>query len=127
MPSRSSGSARLAEQKLGEQRLVVIANPTAGVSAGRVDRLRLVERAVRELERHGLEVDVQTDEDPASVSDRAEQAVRDGYRRVIAAGGDGTVNAVVNGMMRCARGNPLQLREVALGVLPIGTGNVFAF
>lgn len=41
----------------------------------------------------------------------------EGYRRIVAAGGDGTINAVVNGIAG---------RNVALGLLPIGTMNVFA-
>lgn len=48
----------------------------------------------------------------------AEQAVHDGYGVVIAAGGDGTINEVVNGIA----GWP-----VTLGILPTGTMNVFAY
>jgi len=45
------------------------------------------------------------------------QAVAEGYELIVAAGGDGTVNEVVNGIGRSG---------VALGVLPLGTANVFA-
>jgi YegS/Rv2252/BmrU family lipid kinase len=47
----------------------------------------------------------------------ARHAAIEGYRRIVAAGGDGTINAVVNGIAG---------RNVALGLLPIGTMNVFA-
>jgi diacylglycerol kinase (ATP) len=47
----------------------------------------------------------------------ARRAVREGFRRIVAAGGDGTVNEVVNGMAGS---------EATLGLLPIGTMNVFA-
>ena len=47
----------------------------------------------------------------------AEQAVKDGCKLIVAAGGDGTVNDVVNGIAGS---------EVTLGVLPVGTMNVFA-
>ena len=47
----------------------------------------------------------------------AAEAVRDGAEVIIAAGGDGTLNEVVNGI-----GNA----PVRLGILPVGTMNVFA-
>ena len=49
--------------------------------------------------------------------DIAAEAVREGFEVVIAAGGDGTLNEVVNGI----GGSP-----VRLGILPVGTMNVFA-
>ena len=49
-----------------------------------------------------------------------------GHRIIVAAGGDGTVNEAVNGLMRhnLALADPSQ--HAALGVLPAGTMNVFA-
>jgi len=52
----------------------------------------------------------------------AAQAVRDGFGVIIAAGGDGTLNEVVNGIAEAPGG----LGCAALGVLPLGTVNVFA-
>lgn len=50
----------------------------------------------------------------------AERAARGGARLVVAAGGDGTVNSVVNGLMEVQGPRPV------LGVLPLGTGNDLA-
>ena len=47
----------------------------------------------------------------------AVQAVGDGYRAIVAAGGDGTINEVING---------IGTSGMSLGVLPLGTVNVFA-
>lgn len=50
-------------------------------------------------------------------------AVDEGYTTIIAAGGDGTINEVVNGIARAyEQGKP----KVTLGILPVGTMNVFA-
>jgi YegS/Rv2252/BmrU family lipid kinase len=48
------------------------------------------------------------------------RAVEEGFTTIVAAGGDGTINGVVNGIIS-AGGS-----EVTLGVLPVGTMNVFA-
>ena len=47
----------------------------------------------------------------------ARRAATDGYETIVAAGGDGTVNEVVNGIAES---------KAVLGLLPIGTMNVFA-
>ncbi len=52
----------------------------------------------------------------------AAQAVREGFDTIIAAGGDGTANEVVNGMADVPHG----LASVRLGLIPLGTVNVFA-
>jgi len=47
----------------------------------------------------------------------ARKAVADGFERIVAAGGDGTIHEVANGLAGS---------EATLGLLPIGTMNVFA-
>jgi len=61
-------------------------------------------------------------EGPGHAEDLAEQAVEDGFEVLVAAGGDGTVHEVVNGMVRHSDG----LDRIKLGVLPLGTVNVLA-
>jgi diacylglycerol kinase (ATP) len=52
----------------------------------------------------------------------AAEAVREGYETIIAAGGDGTLNEALNGVADVPGG----LAKTRLGVLPLGTVNVFA-
>ncbi len=52
----------------------------------------------------------------------AAQAVREGFATIVAAGGDGTANEVVNGIADVPQG----LASVRLGIVPLGTINVFA-
>ena len=52
----------------------------------------------------------------------AAEAVQEGYQTIVAAGGDGTLNEVLNGMADAPEG----LKKARLGVLPLGTVNVFA-
>ena len=59
---------------------------------------------------------------PGSATALAAQAIRDGYKTIVATGGDGTVNEVVNGLAKERNG----LGQVQLGILPLGTMNVFA-
>jgi YegS/Rv2252/BmrU family lipid kinase len=58
---------------------------------------------------------------PAHGTELARQAGEAGCRLVIAAGGDGTIHEVVNGLMQV----PLEARP-RLGIVPLGSGNDFA-
>ncbi|QJW99293.1 diacylglycerol/lipid kinase family protein [Frigoriglobus tundricola] len=51
----------------------------------------------------------------------ARQASAEGFAKVIAAGGDGTVHEVANGVLQSGR------RDVVFGVWPLGSANDFAF
>ena len=59
---------------------------------------------------------------PGDGEELAFQAVRDGFCTIIAAGGDGTVLEVLNGIMKDSG----RAKGVRFGVLPLGTVNVFA-
>jgi YegS/Rv2252/BmrU family lipid kinase len=59
---------------------------------------------------------------PGDARRLAAEAVGDGYDLIVAAGGDGTVNEVLNGLGDAPDG----FARARLGVLPLGTVNVFA-
>ncbi len=58
---------------------------------------------------------------PGDAQRLAAEAVRDGFETIVAAGGDGTLNEVLNGIAEAGG-----FGRVRLGVLPMGTTNVFA-
>jgi YegS/Rv2252/BmrU family lipid kinase len=57
----------------------------------------------------------------------AEAAASEGYDVVAAAGGDGTANEVLNGLARACRAGSPGTPVPAMGILPVGRGNDFAF
>ncbi|OUC11596.1 MAG: diacylglycerol kinase [Alkalinema sp. CACIAM 70d] len=67
--------------------------------------------------RSGWQVDLAPTQFAGHATQIAQQAAEQGYDIAIAAGGDGTVNEVMNGLVNT---------QTALGVLPIGTVNIWA-
>ncbi len=59
---------------------------------------------------------------PGSARKLAADAVRDGFKTIVAAGGDGTLNEVLNGLGDA----PGAFESARLAVMPLGTINVFA-
>ena len=99
--------------------LVIIANPRSG--RGRV------EAALPEIERilqdQGLAYRVVRTTHPGHATQAARDALRAGERYLVAAGGDGTVHEVANGMIE--DGRPLAA-DAVLGVVAAGSGCDFA-
>jgi len=95
-------------------RLCVVFNPTA--------RGNKAKRFRRRLESLARECVLMPTAGPGAAVDLAGEAVRQGFDTVVAAGGDGTVNEVLNGIAGVEHG----LERARLGILPLGTMNVFA-
>lgn len=96
-------------------RMVVITNAAAGTN-----ETEAVEAALEVL-REVAEVDVVETSSPEELDDVLARAGDLAERVVVAAGGDGTLHAVVNALHRREA-----LGEVRLGLIPLGTGNDFA-
>ena len=92
---------------------VAIVNPTAGYCRAR----RLWPRLLASLGEPGAKVATWWTEWPGQAETLAAQARREGFDRVVAVGGDGTLLEVVNGLWWEPRG-PLP----SIGVVPFGTG-----
>jgi len=99
------------------KRALIIVNPAAG--RGRARRLWPV--AAQALRAAGVVFEVATTRSANDAIALAARGARD-YAAVVAAGGDGTVHEVVNGLLRAA-GDGF---DAALGVLPLGSGDDFA-
>ena len=67
--------------------------------------------------RSGCTFDIEYSLLPHHATILAQQAVRDNFDTLIAVGGDGTLNEVINGIANS---------EIALGIIPTGTANDFA-
>jgi len=63
---------------------------------------------------------------PGEATEIAEKLARDGHALVVAAGGDGTMNEVLQGLCRVNAERGPSEKHTALGVLPVGTMNVFS-
>lgn len=65
---------------------------------------------------------------PLDAVEQARKATHSGKRLIVAAGGDGTVNEVVEGVVRASRELGLSFEHMpVIGILPIGRGNDFAY
>lgn len=94
-------------------RVKIILNPIAGRGRGG----KVKESLLAALRESGIDFEAAFTGQRGAGRLLAKQAVADGFDTIIAAGGDGTVNEVVNGIAGS---------QAALGVLPLGTGNDFA-
>jgi YegS/Rv2252/BmrU family lipid kinase len=95
-------------------RACVIFNPAAkGQRAARFSRC---------LDAISVECVLKKTSAPGEARKLAADAVRDGFETIIAAGGDGTLNEVLNGLGDAPDG----FARARLGILPLGTVNVFA-
>lgn len=94
-------------------RYLLIANPVSG-GGRRPDRLN---KALRFLRKKGDEVVVKLTSGPGDAARFAREGAQGSFDAVIGAGGDGTLHEVLAGVSGTG---------VPLGILPWGTGNVFA-
>ncbi|HUK31118.1 MAG TPA: diacylglycerol kinase family protein [Candidatus Acidoferrum sp.] len=82
---------------------------------------KLAEKALAHLRSAGLKVDALDTTAPGDATRLAREGYEQGYRQFIAVGGDGTAYEIINGLFT----NVASHKRVALGFLPLGTGNSF--
>lgn len=96
----------------------VILNPFGGRWPGPAKQAKVEEA----LQQAGLAYHLELTQGRGHALELAQQAAQAGWPVVIAAGGDGTINEVVNGLMQAAG----EAEAGTLGIIPLGTANDLA-
>jgi len=95
----------------------LIYNPASGRKKAK--RAQAIARVVETFRAAGVEVEASATTHAGSAIQQAREAASAGFDTVIACGGDGTVNEALNGVLGASS-------SVALGVVPLGSGNLLA-
>lgn len=75
------------------------------------------------LKAAGVDFDLSVTERPQHATELAEDAIRRGFSPIIVAGGDGTIDEIINGLARVQTEGPIG----PVGLLPLGTANDLMF
>ncbi|NOZ66521.1 MAG: diacylglycerol kinase family lipid kinase [Alphaproteobacteria bacterium] len=95
-----------------KKNLLIILNPVAGRRLpGKFNNI------VNILQKNGLSITIKETRHAGHGKEIAGENVNEGYDMIIAAGGDGTINEVINGIYP---------HQIAFGIIPLGTANVLA-
>ena len=100
----------------GKDQWLVIVNPNAGKGLGKKDWVII--SSILDSYKINFRSDFTTKKHDAIRISR--RGIEDGYRQIIAVGGDGTMNEIVNG---CFRQKSCDPKEIKLGMITVGTGN----
>jgi diacylglycerol kinase family enzyme len=99
----------------GTKTASIIFNPVSG--GGKSSRLKHLEEARKILAASGIDADLRPTSAPGHAGEIAARAISEGTQLIIACGGDGTLNEIVNGMPGS---------KVPIALLPAGTANILA-
>ncbi|MEO0326442.1 MAG: acylglycerol kinase family protein, partial [Myxococcota bacterium] len=103
----------------GRSIMAIVNGAAGGGSCG-----RLASDALARLGQQGVRLEAHYTRGPGHATQLAREAWRDGWRRFLAVGGDGTGFEVVNGLLG-DEGDEGERARPALGLMPLGTGNSF--
>jgi len=99
---------------MSTRKAVLISNPKTGRY---VSKRKTIQELASGLQSLGVDVELKLTQSPGDATEIAAQAARNGTTDVIVAGGDGTINEAIQGMVGTT---------ARLGILPRGTANVLA-
>lgn len=94
----------------------IILNPVSGKGRGEISVTVIAEM----LNKHKVAFEIVKTKEPFHAIELAKEAIKGGFKGIIAAGGDGTMGEVLNGVMENYK------EGVHFGFIPTGTGNDFA-
>jgi YegS/Rv2252/BmrU family lipid kinase len=103
-----------------DKKFIFIVNPIAGQGFGKL-ALPEIERRAHE---NSMEYKITSTDHPGHAIDLAREAAVGGMENVVAVGGDGTANEVLNGLMQARNQGH---RNTRMGIIGIGRGNDFAY
>lgn len=95
---------------------VLILNPHAGGGKGQKDKNEIINL----LKVNGLECKMHVSEFPKHIISITSELIKSGHRKIIMAGGDGSLNEVVNGIFGQTGVSP---NEITVAMIPVGVGN----
>jgi YegS/Rv2252/BmrU family lipid kinase len=99
------------------QNAILIYNPASG--GKKEKRAQAIAQVLAVLRAAGVQAEAVATTHAGSATDQTKQALASDYDTVLACGGDGTINEVLNGLV-------LSGSQAALGVIPLGSGNLLA-
>lgn len=99
---------------MAEYLLIINPNSSKGKGQKKAERIREL------FLQSGKDVDIAYTEREGHAETLAFSGAKKGYSAIIACGGDGSVNEVINGIMKSGR-------QVKMGIIPIGRGNDIAW
>jgi YegS/Rv2252/BmrU family lipid kinase len=99
-----------------QKKWFVILNPHAGSGRGKKDQAEILKR----LTKADFHYELAVSEFPKHIIQLTIDAIEKGFRNLIVAGGDGSLNEVVNGIFLQTVCPP---EEITVGMIPVGTGN----
>lgn len=94
----------------------VILNPTSGNGKG----LKKIEILKRLFLKYDLPVKIKISEYSKHEKLLAQNAINNGFKKIISVGGDGTLHHIINGVMSQTK---IINSAITIGVIPLGTGN----
>lgn len=98
---------------LSSKDILFILNPIAGIRQN-IDIQSIVEN---KFQPYNGEIAIHETQERGHGIQLAKNGVRDGYKKIVAIGGDGTINEVAQGLIGS---------DTALGIIPMGSGNGLA-